>query len=129
MIQTITITFLLKALFIFTFIVFPIGILLYDGIYHFSIYLRCRKVIKNIHEGDVYTLECWVNEDNPFKRHIETHTITILEIRENYVRYDFETAEYVDEKLLHRKVTRCESIKKLMYMRQLYLFKKTHHNE
>ena len=126
-----TVTFIIGALFFFAFII-CIGLMLYDGIYHFSIYLRCRKVIKNIHEGDVYKMECWIDEDNPFKRHVETHTITILEIRENYARYDFETSEYIGEygeKMSYTKVTRCESLKKLMYEHQLYLFKKVYHNE
>lgn len=114
------------ALSIVVIVCFGFGYMLSEIAFNFSLYFKCKRIRKNIKEGDVFEREYFEYEDNPFERYLVKHTVTILEIKEDYARYEFKKVSEINntDKPHTVTITRCESLSKMLYERQLYLYTK-----
>ena len=90
-------------------------------------YIKQYICWKNMKVGDVYEFQGIANVENPFERIPYTLRVTIFDIREGWIRYNFEYIPYNDSKSMSSFI-RNEHWRYVMKIRTLLDYKKIKNN-
>ena len=114
---------LIGAIILFGVLVVALTIIVRDLITYIKQYI-CWK---NMKVGDVYEFQGIANVENPFERIPYTLRVTICDIREGWIQYNFEYIPYDDSKPMS-SITRTEHWRFVMKIRALCEYKKIENN-